>query len=109
MPRSIPVASLASAYVDFDKQQNGNLLPVLHNGSRIHVQSTSVSRRKLGIKSSCAQPSGPKPNLKTGQKRKGTSADEPGDMKIRKLSKKKRTHNLTKNIKNHLANAGPKR
>ena len=41
-----PVASLASAFVHFGKQQSNNLIPELHNGSRIRVQPTSISRRK---------------------------------------------------------------
>ena len=50
-----------------------------------------------------------KTKFKNWTQKKGISADGPGDMKIRKLSKKERPHNLTKNIKNNLANTGPKR
>ena len=64
------MVSLSSAYISSSKQQNGNFLPVLHNGSKMHVQPTSISQRKTGIKSSCAQPPGPRPNFKIGQKRK---------------------------------------
>ena len=84
-----PVASLASAFVHFGKQQNSNLIPVLHNGSRIRVQPTSVSRRKSGVKSSSAQPSGPKPRLQTGVKRQWQANDKEV-IGIRKLAKRKR-------------------
>ena len=70
-----PVASLASAFVHFGKQQNSNVIPVLHNGSRIRVQPTSVSCRKSSVKSSSAQPSGPKPRLQTGVKRQWQAND----------------------------------
>ena len=53
-----PISALASAYVQFGKNKHGNCLPILHNGSQIRVQPTSISRRKSGIKSSTAQPSG---------------------------------------------------
>ena len=102
-----PVPSLASAFALFGKQQN-NLLPVLHNGSRIRVQPTSISRRKSAIKSSAAQPPGPKPKLQTGRKRKWNS-DDNANMKIRKPAKKKRQHSLNINIKKNVSNAGPKR
>ena len=69
------MVSLSSAYISSSKQQNGNFLPVLHNGSKMHVQPTSISQRKTGIKSSCAQPPGPRPNFKIGQKRKEKSTD----------------------------------
>jgi hypothetical protein len=78
-----PVASLASAFVYFGKQQNNTLLPVLHNTSRICVQPTSISRRKSRIKSSSAQPPGPKPKLQTGRK---WNTDDKEAMKIRKLA-----------------------
>ena len=102
-----PVASLSSAFAHFGKQQN-NLLPVLHNGSRIRVQPTSISRRKSAIKSSSAQPPGPKPKPQAERKRKW-NPDEKENMKIRKQAKKKRQHSLSINVKKNVANAGPKR
>ena len=102
-----PVASLASAFVHFGKQQSSNLIPVLHNGSRIRVQPTSISHRKSGEKSSSAQPPGPKPRLQTGVKRKWQANDKES-LNIRKLAKKKRQHNLSMNIKKNIANAGEK-
>ena len=103
-----PVASLASAFVHFGKQQNSNLIPVLHNGSRIRVQPTSVSRRKSGVKSCSAQPSGPKPRLQTGVKRQWQANDKEV-IGIRKLAKRKRQRNLSVNVKKNIANAGAKR
>jgi hypothetical protein len=103
-----PVASLASAFVHFGKQQSSNLIPVLHNGSRIRVQPTSISRRKSGVKSSSAQPSGPKPRLQTGVKRKWQANDKE-TLNVRKLAKKKRQHNLSMNVRKNIANAGAKR
>ena len=35
-----PIAALASAYVQFGKDKNGNCLPILHNGSQIRAQPT---------------------------------------------------------------------
>jgi hypothetical protein len=63
----------------------------LHNGSRIHVQPTSISKRKSGIKSVSAKPPSPKPKLQTGRKGKWKT-DVTEKMKIRKLSKKKCQH-----------------
>lgn len=56
-----PLAALATAFVNFGKDQNGLILPILHNGrARIRVQPTSISRRKSKIKASTAQATGPK-------------------------------------------------
>ena len=60
-----PIAALASAHVQFGKNKNGNCLPILHNGSQIRVQHTSISRRKSGNKSSTDQPSGCRQKLST--------------------------------------------
>ena len=51
-----PIAALASAYVQFEKNKNGNFLPILDNRSQIRVQLTSISRRKCAKKSSTAEP-----------------------------------------------------
>ena len=42
-----PIAALASAYVQFGKNKNGNCLPILHNGSQIRVQPTSNFQKKI--------------------------------------------------------------
>ncbi len=80
----------------------------MHNGSRIPVQPTSISRQKSGIKSTSAQPSGPKPTLQTAKKRKW-NPDDKEKLKIRKQAKKKRQHSLSTNVKKNVPNAGPKR
>ena len=71
-----PVASLATAYTQFGKDRGGNYLPVLHNNSRIKVQPTAISRRKSGIKSTSAQPSGRHPML--------SNSSKDANMKVRK-------------------------
>ena len=44
-----PLAALATAFVNFGKDQNGLILPILHNSrARIRVQPTSISRKKVG-------------------------------------------------------------
>ena len=97
-----PVASLATAYAQFGKDRGGNYLPVLHNNSRIKVQPTAISRRKSGIKSTSAQPSGRRPML--------SNSNKDANMKVRKtFNSQKRKRNLAHNIKKNLPNAGPKR
>ena len=97
-----PVASLATAYAQFGKDRGGNYLPVLHNNSRIKVQPTAISRRKSGIKSTSAQPSGRRPMLSNSSKE--------ANMKVRKtFNSQKRKRNRAHNIKKNLPNAGPKR
>ena len=97
-----PVASLASAYAQFGKERGGNFLPVLHNSSRIKVQPTAISRRKSGIKSASAQPSGRRPKLSDSQRE--------ANMKVRKkFNNQKRRRNLSNNVRKNLPNAGPKR
>ena len=97
-----PVASLATAYAQFGKDRGGNYLPVLHNNSRIKVQPTAISRRKSGIKSTSAQPSGCRPML--------SNSNKDANMKVRKtFNSQKRKRNLAHNIKKNLPNAGPKR
>ena len=97
-----PVASLATAYAQFGKERGGNYLPVLHNSSRIKVQPTAISRRKSGIKSSSAQPSGRRPKL--------SDSNKDAKMKVRKTyNNQKRRRNLAHNIRKNIPNAGPKR
>ena len=97
-----PVASLATAYAQFGKDRGGNYLPVLHNNSRIKVQPTAISRRKSGIKSTSAQPSGRRPMI--------SNSSKDANMKVRKtFNSQKRKRNLAHNIKKNLPNAGPKR
>ena len=97
-----PVASLASVYAQFGKERGGNYLPVLHNSSRIKVQPTAISRRKSGIKSASAQPSGRRPKLSGSQRE--------ANMKVRKkFNNQKRRRNLSNNVRKNLPNAGPKR
>ncbi|KAL9978127.1 hypothetical protein ACROYT_G015612 [Oculina patagonica] len=68
-----PVVALATAFVNFGKDQHGLKLPILHNSrARIRVQPTSISRRKSKIKTSVPQPSGRKLSLK-GVKEKATN------------------------------------
>ena len=99
-----PISSLASAYVQFGKNKNGTCLPILHNGSQIRVQPTAISRRKSGIKSSTAQPSGRRRKLTNGVK---TGKE---NMTVRKtLSNQKRKRNLAFNVRSNLPNAGPTR
>ena len=77
-------------------------MPVLHDNSRIKVQPTAISRRKSGIKSTSAQPSGRRPMLSNTYK--------DANMKVRKtFNSQKRNRNLAHNIKKNLPNAGPKR
>ena len=102
-----PISALASAYVHFGKNKNGNCLPILHNGSQIRVQPTSISRRKSGIKSSTAQPSGCHRKLTT--KRNGVKTGKE-NMSVRKtFNNQKRKRNLSLNIRNNLPNAGATR
>ena len=97
-----PVASLATANAQFGKDRDGNYLPVLHNNSRIKVNPTAISRRKSGIKSTSAQPSGRRPML--------SNSSKDVNMKVRKtFNSQKRKRNLAHNIKKNLPNAGPKR
>ena len=98
-----PLAALATAYVQFGKDKNGNCLPILHNGSQIRVQPTSISRRKSGIKSSTAQPSGRHRKLTTKGNRVKTGKE---NMSVRKtLNSQKRKRNLSLNIRSNLPNA----
>ena len=93
---------LASAYVDFGKDRNGKLLPVLHRSNkRIHVQPTAIARRKSNIKSTTAQPSGPKPTRQL--KRTVKDANFLPDNNI---SRKKRKRNLSLNVQRNQPNAG---
>ena len=102
-----PIAALANAYVQFGKNKNGNCLPILHNGSQIRVQPTSISRRKSGNKSSTAQPSGR--HLKLSSKVNGVKKGKE-NMSVRKTStNQKRKRNLSLNIRNNLPNAGATR
>lgn len=96
-----PLNNLSSAYVSFGKNTSGKLIPILHNSNkRIHVQPTSISRRKSGIKSSQAQPPGRKP---TPNKRDQDSSI----MTVRKKKKQaNRKRNLAMNINLNQPNAG---
>ena len=97
-----PVASPATAYAQFGKDRGGNYLPLLHNNSRIQVQPTAISRRKSGIESTSAQPSGRRPML--------SNSNKDANIKVRKtFNSQKRKRNLAHNIKKNLPNAGPKR
>ena len=91
----------------YNSAVSGARLPILHNGSQIRVQPTSISRRKSGIKSSTAQPSGRHRKLITEANgvKKGKE-----NMSVRKtLSNQKRKRNLSLNIRNNLPNAGATR
>ena len=81
-----PINSLSSAYVAFGRNRNCKILPILHNANkRIRVQPTTISRRRSGIKSSLAQPFGPKPTLK----KKGPMYDAGQEKKERVKQKEK--------------------
>ena len=94
-----PINSLSSAYVAFGRNTNCKMLPILHNANkRIRVQPTTISRRRSGIKSSLAQPSGPKPTLKK---------KDQCTMPARKRKKEpNRKRNLSFNININKPNAG---
>ena len=94
-----PINSLSSAYVSFGRNTNCKMLPILHNANkRIRVQPTAISRRRSGIKSSLAQPSGRKTTLKK---------DDNSLMPPRKRKKEpNRKRNLSLNIKINKPNAG---
>ena len=93
-----PLAALATAFVNFGKDQNGLILPILHNSrARIRVQPTSISRSKSKIKSSTAQATGPKPSFK------GIKGGESNRLKLRKTASNKKR---AKNVKLNLPNAG---
>ena len=94
-----PINSLSTAYVSFGRNTNCKMLPVLHNANkRIRVQPTAISRRRSGIKSSLAQPSGPKPKL---------AKDDKCTMPARKRKKEpNRKRNLSLNINLNKPNAG---
>ena len=63
------------------------MLLILNNtNKRIRVQPTSISRRRSGIKSSLAQPSGRKPSLRTH------------DQNIRPARKRKKQQNRRRNL-----------
>ena len=49
-----PLLHLPVLVYSLSRTKNGKCLPILHNGSQIRVQPTSISRRKAGIKSSTA-------------------------------------------------------
>ena len=92
---------LASAYADFGKGRNGKLLPVLHKSNkRIHVQPTSIARRKSHVKSSSLQPPGAKP--KRQLKRTINKTNFIPDNNI----SRKRKRNLSLNVQKNQPNAG---
>ena len=92
----------ASAYVDFGKDRNGKLLPVLHRSNkRIHVQPTAIARRKSDVKSTTAQPSGPKPSRQLKRTIKDINCIPDSS-----ISHKKRKRNLSLNIQRNQPNAG---
>ena len=100
-----PVAALATAFVNFGKDRNGLILPILHNSrAKIRVQPTSISRRKSKAKSSRSQVPGRKPSL-SGVK--GLRKGDNQQLKLRKTaSSSKRKRNLAENVKLNLPNAG---
>ena len=100
-----PQEALATAFVNFGKDQNGLILPIFHNGGvRIRVQPTSIPSRKTKIKASTAQATGPKPSFKGI---KGEESNEKHQLKLGKTASNiKHQRSPAKNVKLNLPNAG---